>query len=156
MRHTRIHKQALLLDAKIDAYRKARGLKNFPHRLVKKLIGLLFPRSSFQGKGWHKSAHKVSTRRRDLVLKTGNAKSIRRDYGIFAGLSGKGSRRDFAKVYWRTKYCMLQKFGQKKKVPSRELARLKEVARKRKLGDVREANVRYVDRTFKIIDASKR
>lgn len=156
MRHTRIHKRALVLDAKIDAYRKARGLKNFPHKLVKKLIASLFPHSSFEGKGWHKSAHKVSTRRRDLVLKTGNAKSIRRDYGIFAGLSGKGSRRDFAKVYWATKYCMLQKFGEKKKVPSKELARLKEVGRKWQLSDVREENIRHVDRTYKIVDASKR
>jgi hypothetical protein len=33
------------------------------------------------------------------------------------------------KIYWRTKYCMLQKYGKKKKVPHTELVRLKAEAK---------------------------
>ena len=156
MRHAKIHKLAVFLDSAIDAYKKARGRKSFPHEVIKQLLPLLFPHSSYKGKGWYKSAHKISTRTRDLVLKTADAKYIRRDYGIFAGISGKGRHRDFAKTYWATKYCMLQKYGKKKKVPHTELVRLKAEARKRHLGDVREDNIRFVEGRFKIVDASKR
>ena len=156
MRHAKIHKLAVFLDSVIDAYKKARGRKSFPHEVVKQLLPLLFPRSSYKGKGWYKSAHKISTRARDLVLKTADAKYIRRDYAIFSGISGRGRNRDFAKVYWATKYCMLQKYGKRRRVPHTELLRLRQEARKRHLGDVREDNIRFVEGGFKIVDASRR
>lgn len=156
MRHTRIHKKAVFLDSVIDAYKKARGRKSFPHEVVKQLLPLLFPHSSYKGKGWYKSAHKISTRTRDLVLKTADAKFIRRDHRIFAGINGRGRNRDFAKIYWATKYCMLQKYGKSHKVPQAELLRLKEEARRRNLSDVREDNIRFMEGRFKIVDASRR
>lgn len=156
MRHAKIHKKAVFLDSVIDAYKKARNRKNFPHEVVKQILPLLFPHSSYKGKGWYKSVHKVSTRTRDLVLKTGNAKSIRRDYRVFARINGRGRNRDFAKIYWSTKYCMLQKYGKSRKVPPSELSRLKAEARRRNLGDVRQDNIRFMEGRFKIVDASRR
>lgn len=155
MRHAKIHKLAVFLDTAIDAYKKARGRKSFPHEVVKQLVPLLFPHSVYAGKGWYKSVHKISTRTRDLVLKTGDAKYIRRDHAIFAGIRGRGRHRDFAKIYWATTYCMLQKYGKKRKVPYSELQRLKEEAGKRGLCDIKQANIRFVDGAFKIVDASK-
>lgn len=156
MRHAKIHKKAVFLDSVIDAYKKARDRKSFPHEVVKQLLPLLFPHSSFKGKGWYKSVHKISTRTRDLVLKTGDSKYIRRDHRVFAGINGRGRNRDFAKIYWSTKYCMLQKYGKSRKVPQAELLRLREEARQRRLGDVREDNIRFMEGQFKIVDASKR
>lgn len=77
-------------DSAIDAYKKARGRKSLPHEVVKQLLPLLFPHSSYKEKAGTRVPHKISTRTHDLVLKTADAKYIRRDYGIFASISGKG------------------------------------------------------------------
>jgi hypothetical protein len=61
---------------------------------------------------------------------------------------------DFAKVYWRTKYCLLQKFGSECDVPPSRLARLKQIARKYGLTDVRPGNIRCVGGVGKIVDAT--
>ena len=62
--------------------------------------------------------------------------------------------RYFAKVYWRTKYCLLQKFGSECSVPPSRLARLKQVAGKYGLTDVRPGNIRCVGGVGKIVDAT--
>jgi len=154
MRHALIHKKAVFIDAFVDNYRKIRHRSTFPHKEVAHIIHLLFPGSSYSGRGAFKTVHRVSSRTRDLVLKTSNRRNIRNDDRAYRKLPKTIRNRYFAKVYWRTKYCLLQKFGKSSKVPSDKLNSLKSIARKYGLTDVRPANVRKVDGKFKIVDAS--
>ena len=93
----------------------------------------------------------IRSPKRKVVLKFGNQKAIKRDFNAYK----KCGNRYFAKIYWHTKYCMLQKYGANKKIPEDELKRLKTIA-KEKYGliDIKEDNIRKVDGIFKIVDAN--
>jgi hypothetical protein len=101
-----------------------------------------------------KTAYKVSSRTRELVLKAANRRSILRDLRAYRLLPRTLRNRYFAKVYWRTKYCLLQKYGSPGPVPPAGLARLKAVGKRYGLTDVREANIRKVGGVFKLVDAN--
>ncbi len=156
MRHERIRKRAIFIDQFVDAYRRVRRRRTFPHREVGVVVHLLFPGSAYLDRGAFKTVHKVYSRARDLVLKTGSRKKIGEDIRAYRRLPARGGRRHryFARIYWRTKYCLLQKFGKAAKVPAGRLRRLKAVGRRYGLKDIRPANVRKVDGRFKIVDAS--
>jgi len=155
MRHTRIYKRALFIDQFVDAYQKVRKRHNFPHREVASVIEYLFPGCIYTGRGAFKTVHKVSSRARDLVLKTSNPKNIRSDRRAYRRLPPTIRNRYFAKIYWTTKYCLLQKYGrQADHIPPRQLKKLKAVARACGLTDVRPGNIRKVDGRFKIVDAN--
>ncbi len=156
MRHARIKQKARFLDKFIDAHKKARRRKSFPHQAVEVIIPLLFRRWRPEGRGAFKTVHRVSSTARHLALKTASTKHIRRDWRIYRGLSKKTRTRYFAKIYWKTKYCLLQKYGKKvRRVPPDEMKRLKEFAKENKLWDVRPGNVRKIDGRYKIVDANR-
>src|SRR5712692_2145202 len=94
------------------------------------------------------------SRERDLVLKTGNRRSLYQDWRTYRRLPATLRNRYFAKLYWRTKYCLLQKYGKAGRVPPKRLATLKTVAQEHGLIDVRPDNIRLVEGVFKIVDAS--
>ena len=154
MRHALIHKKAIFIDEFIDKYNRIRKRVSFPHHAVSKIIDLLFPASSYSGRGAFKTVHKISSRARDLVLKTSQRKNIRNDQRAYKRIPANIRNRYFAKVYWRTKYCLLQKYGKDANVPLETLRKLRRIAKEHGLTDVRPANVRKVDGHFKIVDAN--
>lgn len=155
MRYRRIHRKALLLDQIVSVYKRVHGRKNFPHKLVKAIIvPLLFERWKFEGKGAFKTVHRVYSTAGRVALKTAAAKYIRRDLRVYKRLPAAIRNRFFAKIYWHTKYCLLQKYGKRKRVPVEMTERLREVARRYGLSDVRPGNVREVAGQFKIVDAN--
>src|SRR5712691_3372301 len=158
MRHKTIHDKALLLDSIVDYYVKGRHGIYFPHERLKRVLPMLFPQIKPQrkpeGKGSFKTVYRITSRNqtRDLVLKAGSATSTKRDWDVYIGLPKGIRNRYFARIYWPTKYFVLQKFGEKRPVPPDELRRLRAKTRKY-LTDVREDNIRFVDGHFKIVDA---
>lgn len=156
MRHALINKKAKFIDKFIDEYKKVRNRTSFLHKEVAMIIHFLFPGSSYSGRGAFKTVHKVSSRARDLVLKTSNPRNIRNDERAYKRFPEKLRNRYFSKIYWRTKYCLLQKYGKGGKVPEKRMTQLKSVAKRYGLTDVRPANIRKVDGRFKIVDANIR
>ena len=154
MRHAILKKRAEMVDVIIDHYKRARGLRNFPKRIVADVVGLMFPHSNFEGRGFFKEVHSVRSRARKLVLKLSHAKSTRRDWRVYQRLPAGIRNRYFAKIYWHTKYCSLQKYGKKVSVPKLELEKLRMCVRKYGLRDIRADNVRKVEGRFKIVDAN--
>lgn len=156
MRHARIKQKARFLDQFIDDYKRMRKRKNFPHQAVEKIMPLIFRRWRREGRGAFKTVHRVSSTSRHVALKTASAKHIRRDWRIYKGLSRRTRNRYFAKIYWTTKYCLLQKYGKSiRRIPRREMHKLKRFARENGLWDVRPANIRRMDGHYKIVDANK-
>ena len=153
MRHRTIHEKCLLIDQFVDFYMKAKKRKRFPHKEVGQVIKLLFPNSRNIGRGAFKTVHQISSRKRDLALKVSQERSIDRDLEAYNKLPSGIRNRYFAKIYWKTRYCLLQKYGKKVRVPPREIELLKKKVAPHGLTDVREANVRKVDGKFKIVDA---
>ena len=154
MRHAILKKRAEIVDLIIDHYNRVRGRRNFPKKIVADVIGLIFPSSNFEGRGFFKEVHTVRSRARTLVLKLSHAKSTRRDWKVYHRLPAGIRNRYFAKIYWHTKYCSLQKYGEKVRVPKQELQLLRSRVRKYGLRDIRAANIRKVEGHFKIVDAN--
>lgn len=154
MRHALLHRTAEIIDLFVDAYKKKRKRWTFPHKEVSTIIVYLFPGSSFKGRGAFKTVHRVYSRGRTLVLKTSSPRMIRSDWRVYHRIPAPIRNRYFAKLYWHTKYCLLQKYGRDVNVPARNLRKLKSIGRKYGLNDIRPANIRKVEGHFKIVDAS--
>lgn len=148
-----IREKATLIDQFADSYNLSHKRKNFPQKLVGELVRLLFPGSSYLGHGAFKYAYRISSRKRDLVLKVGRASSISRDLRTYKRLPLNIRNRYFAKIYWRTKYTMLQKFGKNGNIHDEDLAKLRKVAKRHGLSDIGARNVKRIDGKFKIVDA---
>jgi hypothetical protein len=154
MRHATLKKRAEMVDVIIDHYNRVRGRKNFPKKIVADVVSLLFPDSDFEGRGFFKEVHSVHSRSRKLVLKLSHAKSTKRDWRVYQRIPENIRNRYFAKIYWHTKYCSLQKYGKKVRVPKKELRKLRARVRDFGLTDIKADNVRKVEGHFKIVDAS--
>jgi len=154
VRHETIHEKALLIDKFVDIYMRAKKRKTFPHKEVGQIIHWLFPNSKSRGRGTFKTVYQISSRERDLVLKISKEKSIRNDIEAYDKLPRTIRNRYFAKVYWNTKYCLLQKYGKAVKVSPKVVESLKRKVRSYGLCDVRADNIRKVNGIFKIVDAT--
>jgi hypothetical protein len=154
MRHATLKKRAEIVDLIIDHYNRVRHRKNFPKKIVADVVGLMFPQSNFEGRGFFKEVHCVRSRARKLVLKLSHARSTRRDWRVYHLLPAGIRNRHFAKIYWHTKYCSLQKYGEKVRVPKQELQKLRIRVREYGLKDIKADNVRRVEGRFKIVDAN--
>lgn len=163
MRHKTIWNKALFLDEFIEKYNKIRHRRAFPHNQAGIMVKLLFPESKRLGKNSYakfKRAYYVSSRTRDLVLKIGDAKNVKLDGNAYKYLPKTVRNRYFAKIYWHTKYCLLQKYGKEVKIPKNQKSKLKDDInwhlrnKPYYLSDIRPDNIRQVDGTPKVIDAT--
>ena len=154
VRHKTIHKRCLLLDQLIDGFNARRRGKNFPRKQVDQLMPMLFPGSIYAGRGFFKTVHKVSSRARDLVVKTAPRRSLESDLEVYRRIPKEIRNRYFAKIYWSTKYCLLQKFGGRGRVPRERLEYLKRMGRDHGLTDINAKNIRKIDGAYKIVDAN--
>ena len=60
----------------------------------------------------------------------------------------------FARVFWHTKYCLLQEYGVETYVSAENLVQIRAIADKYGLLDITCDNIRSVNGNLKIIDAS--
>src|SRR3990172_7952406 len=142
MKHRRLRQRARFLDKFIDSYRRLRRRKTFPHKAVEQVVPFLFRGWRHEGRGAFKTVYRVTSTSRHVALKTARARHIRRDMKLYKSLPGNLRNRYFAKIYWHTKYCLLQKYGRSvKHVPSREMKILKRFAKDRGLCDIRKDNI---------------
>lgn len=156
MRHKTIFEKAKFVDEFVDHYNKIRKRENFPHKAVGAVIKLLFPNSKKLGGGRFKTAFYVSSRKRDLVIKVSKTKNLKNDFKVYKRIPNSIRNRYHAKLYWKTKYCLLQKWGKVKKNLSKkdpELVQLKNRLKPYDLTDIRPANVGLVDGKLKVLDA---
>lgn len=156
-RHRSIKPQARIIDEFIGRYMKSRKTSRLPDkRILEPVVKFIFKDYRPLGRGWFKHAYFIPSRnkKRRLVLKMCREGMVLKDYKISKRLS----KRFFARIYWHTRFCMLQKYGERRKVPRDTLLDLQNEARKAGLDDVNPKNVRYFpdEGRFKIIDANVR
>lgn len=157
MRYRRLRQTARFLDQFIDSYRRLRRRKTFPHKAVEQIIPLLFRGWRREGRGAFKTVYRVTSTSNHVALKRARGRHIRRDMKLYKALPGSLRNRYFAKIYWHTKYCLLQKYGRRvKHVPSREMQMLKRFAKDHGISDIRAENIRKIDGRFKIVDANRK
>jgi hypothetical protein len=117
----------------------------------------ILPKSKWVGNGAFKNVYRVRTQARNLVLKIGDHRHILNDLRAYRRFPTGIRNRYFAKIYWRTKYCLLQKFGEPAgRISETKLRRLRKIGKRNGLWDVKPANIRVVDGQYKIVDANLR
>ncbi|VVB77342.1 Uncharacterised protein [uncultured archaeon] len=155
MRHKKIYGVAL----KLDRFIKEKGNERLPSKKI--LLSELrkyYATTEYLGSGRFKRVFHIKATERDLALKVGHPEDIEKDWKVYRHAKDeKLANRYYAKCYWHTKYCSLQKFGKKREVPYKISKDLKKRANNAGLRDIGTSsdnrNIRYFDGHFKIIDA---
>ncbi|MCX5698181.1 MAG: hypothetical protein NTX01_00560 [Candidatus Omnitrophica bacterium] len=156
-RFKRIAQKAEFIDEFIDHYRRIRRRISFPHKAAETVIKLLFPRSKHLGRGAYKSVYYVYSQERDLVLKLSPTKNLKRDFKVYEKVPETIRNRYIAKMYWHTRYCLLQKLGKRPRKLSEKDPRLIDLKYRLKpygLTDIRPDNVCLFKGNLKVVDAN--
>jgi hypothetical protein len=167
-KRTRIktYRKVKFIDDFIDLYKKARHNNRLPREAIKVIVPFLFPGAKFLGKGFYKIAFYIPLGKRKYVLKFSHSKHLGQDFKVYYRIPENIRNRYFAKIYWtpkknRPKYCILQKYAKqpnarkkRKLINNPQFIKLKVLAKKYRITDIRPDNVGFVDNKLKILDAS--
>jgi hypothetical protein len=149
-----LHEKAKLLDDLIDEYRKTKRTSVIPTDRLSGFVLSIFPDGTLLSYGVHKLAFRLKHKSHVLVLKVGRPQTIEHDHKAFKQLPHDLRNVYFAKVFWHTKYALLQEFGVEADVSQQELGQIRYVAGKYGLLDITCDNIRTVDGNHKIVDAT--
>ena len=103
--------------------------------------------------GMHKLVFRVRHKSHELALKIGKEDAIEKDHKAYKQLPSQYRHVYFAKVFWHTKYCLLQEYGVEVDVTPQELVQLRSIASRFGLLDISCDNIRNINGYLKIIDA---
>jgi len=79
------------------------------------------------------------------VLKVSNKRSIENDHRAYKRLPESIRHQLFARIFWHTKYCLLQEYGFSVHVTGEQLAYVRRVVYKYGVYDIKAENLKIVD-----------
>lgn len=155
MKYKQIYDMAIKIDNYIDEH-FATGKKNLPD--YKKLMALMENLYTGHiigvvGRGAYKTCYQIKSQKKEIALKIGTQKYVDRDHEIIATARKVGLKRHTVKYFWKTKYCMIQRFYPEKP-SSEEIAKLKLTFKSKGYTDIRRANVCIANGHAKAFDVS--
>ena len=149
-----LHEKAKLVDASIDEYIKTENGSFVPMKDLEPIVKEIFPEARLSNYGLHKLVFFLRHKSHELALKIGKSDSIERDHEAYKHMPPSVRHAYFARLFWHTKYCLLQEYGVEADVPAQDLAQLRAIAYQYGLLDITCDNIRVVNGNLKIIDAS--
>lgn len=153
MKFKSLHEKARSVDNLIDEYIKTKGTSFAPMRSLQEIVNTVFPDAVRVNVGLHKIVFRLTHKSHVLALKIGKKETIERDHRAYKLLPPSLRHVYFARMFWHTKYCLLQEYGVEPEVSAQQLAQLRALAYKYGLLDITCENIRSVNGTIKIIDA---
>jgi hypothetical protein len=148
-----LHAKARLLDGLIDEYVKTQGTFVPMGQLQTKVLKV-FPDAVMVNYGLHKLVFHLRHKSHNLALKVGRASAVERDHRVYKQMPPSLRHVYFARIFWHTKYSILQEYGVETRVSVKSLAQLKAIADQYGVLDITCDNIRSVDGKLKIIDAN--
>jgi hypothetical protein len=149
-----LHEKAKLVDDLIDEYIKTKNSSFVPMKNLEQIVLMIFPDAVLVNFGLHKLVFRLRHKSHELALKIGKSESIERDHEVYRQMPTSIRHFYFARVFWHTKYCLLQEYGVEADVSAQDLVQLRAIANKYDLLDITCDNIRSVNGNLKIIDAS--
>ena len=122
-------------------------------RLLQQKVIDVFPDAVMVNFGMHKLVFHLRHKSHDLALKVGKAQAVERDHRVYRQMPPSLRHVYLARVFWHTKYSILQEYGLEAEVSRQQLLQLRALAGKYGLLDITCDNIRVVDGHLKIIDA---
>lgn len=154
MKYRELHHKAKHIDRLIAAeLHDNRGSFPSQDRLAE-LLAANYPDFEVENCGWHKIVFRNRSFDHNVVLKIGPHKSIEADHGVYKAVPEKKRHRYFARIYWHTRYCLLQEYGEPAAVTQMQLNCLRQAVYKYGVFDVKAENLRWINGELKIIDAN--
>jgi hypothetical protein len=153
VRFKSLHERAQILDELIDAYMSAKKSAFVPMNELRNIVPMIFPDTAMLSFGMHKLVFRLRHKRHELALKIGKKDAIEKDHKAYKQLPGKFRHVHFARVFWHTKYCLLQEFGVEAEVTPEELVQLRSIASRFGLLDISCENIRNINGYLKMVDA---
>lgn len=153
MKFKSLHAKAKRLDELIDQQIKVKETSFLSLRELRRVVKLVFPDTVVVAFGLHKLVFYLRHKSHELALKVGKAQAVERDLRAYKQLPPDLRHAYFAKVFWHTKYCLLQEYGVEAEVSPRQLVQLRSIVGKYGLLDITCDNIRSVNGNLKIIDA---
>lgn len=154
VKYEKLHHAARYLDQLIDDNLPNRGSAFLTQESIKNIVLGCFKDFYVENCGWHKIVFGIHSADHKLVLKVGTKKSIELDHKTYKRVPKSVRHRLFAKVYWHTKYCLLQEYGYPIEVSEQQLFEIRWMVYKYGIFDVKADNLKRVDDEIKIIDAN--
>lgn len=118
------------------------------------LVTMNYPDFSVENCGWHKIVFQNRQFDHRVVLKIGPKKSIEGDHRVYKSVPEDKRHRFFARIYWHTKYCLLQEYGDPVAATQEQLNRLRQAVYKYGVFDVKAENLRLISGELRIVDAN--
>jgi hypothetical protein len=112
------------------------------------------PDFAIQSFGWHKIVFGIRSLDEKVVLKVGTQKSIENDHQAYKRVPQNVRHQLFARIYWHTKYCLLQEYGFSAQITEVQLGSIRRIVNKYGIFDVKADNVKNIDGKLKLIDAN--
>jgi len=153
VRFKSLQEKARVLDGLIDEYINREGSSFVTMRMLEKIVLGVFPDALMVNFGLHKLVFHLRHKSHELALKVGKAQAVERDHKAYKQLPPSLRHVYFARVFWHTKYSILQEYGVETEVTTQQLLQLRALAGKYGLLDITCDNVRSVNGNLKIIDA---
>lgn len=154
MKFKALHHTAIQIDHSIDHYIDLSGSPVIPQPQLKELVLKNFPDLYVRDVGWHKIVFGIHSADQKIVIKIGTKKSIENDHRAYRRVPESMRHQVFARIFWHTKYCLLQEYGFPAKVNVGELTRLRQIVYRYGIFDIKEENLKRINGELKIIDAN--
>jgi hypothetical protein len=154
LKYKQLHHEAKHIDRLIDAQLHIKGGLFPTQEQLGALVASNYPDFTFENCGWHKIVFRNRSFDHNVVLKVGPHKSIESDHRVYKSVPEDKRHIYLARIFWHTKYCLLQEYGDQTNVSEEQLSCLREAVYKYGVFDVKAENVRWIGGKLRIIDAN--
>lgn len=154
LKYKQLHHEAKHIDRLIDRQLTLCGGLFLTTDEIHELVAENYPDFVVENCGWHKIVFRNRQIDHKVVLKIGPSRSIENDHHAYKHVPERLRHLYFARIYWHTKYCLLQEFGETATVTDAQLDCMRQAVYKYGVFDIKAENLRWIDGELKIIDAS--
>ena len=154
MKFKSLHAKAKLVDDSIDEYIKTKNSSFVPMKNLEEMVPAIFLEARLRNFGLHKLVFFLRHKSHELALKIGKPEAIELDHETYRRMPPSIRHVYFARIFWHTKYCLLQEYGVEAEVSTEALVQIRAIAGQYGLLDITCDNIRSVNGNLKIIDAS--
>jgi hypothetical protein len=154
LKYRLLHHQAKHIDRLIDENRHAARTAFLTSAQLQTIVTAVYPDFYVESCGWHKIVFRNRKVDHKVVLKVGPKRSIEADHSAYKRIPHSIRHRVFARLFWHTKYCLLQEYGDTVQVTPQELSEIRRVVYRYGVFDIKPANIKRINGQLKIIDAN--
>jgi len=154
LKYRMLHHQAKHIDRLIDENRHAAKAAFLTSDQLKTIVTTVYPDFYMESCGWHKIVFRNRLANHKVVLKVGPQRSIEADHSAYKRIPHSIRHRVFARLFWHTKYCLLQEYGEAAQVNAQELNEIRRAVYRYGVFDIKAENIKRINGMLKIIDAN--